>query len=85
MRMPAPLWLCLPLVWVGGCGTHSLFTCEPIKVHRCLGMSYNMTFFPNMMEHYDQDAAAGLMEVSCRGIQIFKYTLVLNLMATSGK
>ncbi|XP_028985757.1 frizzled-6-like [Betta splendens] len=66
MPMPRPLWLwlwlLLPLVWLGGCGAHSLFTCEPIRVHRCLGMSYNMTFFPNMMEHYDQDAAAGLME-----------------------
>ncbi|XP_006000469.1 frizzled-6 [Latimeria chalumnae] len=42
--------------------THSLFTCEPITVPRCLGMSYNMTFFPNMMGHYDQDAAAVKME-----------------------
>ncbi|XP_041104632.1 frizzled-6-like [Polyodon spathula] len=41
---------------------HSAFTCEPIKVHRCLGMHYNMTFFPNMMEHYDQDIAAKKME-----------------------
>lgn len=30
-----------------------------------MGMPYNMTFFPNMMEHYDQDIAASLMEVSC--------------------
>uniref|UniRef100_A0A3Q2P9U8 Frizzled-6 n=1 Tax=Fundulus heteroclitus TaxID=8078 RepID=A0A3Q2P9U8_FUNHE len=57
-----PGWLWLSLVWVGGCGSHSLFTCEPIKVHRCLGMPYNMTFFPNMMEHYDQEIAARKME-----------------------
>uniref|UniRef100_A0A8C5M5T7 Frizzled-6 n=1 Tax=Leptobrachium leishanense TaxID=445787 RepID=A0A8C5M5T7_9ANUR len=41
---------------------HSLFTCEPITVPRCTGMTYNMTFFPNMMEHYDQDIAAVKME-----------------------
>ncbi|KPP64721.1 hypothetical protein Z043_116900 [Scleropages formosus] len=41
---------------------HSFFTCEPIKVPRCLGMTYNMTFFPNIMEHYDQDIAASKME-----------------------
>ncbi|KAF3691563.1 Frizzled-6 [Channa argus] len=62
MLMPGPLWWYLPLLWVGSCTTHSLFTCEPIKVHRCWGMPYNMTFFPNMMEHYDQDIAASHME-----------------------
>lgn len=60
--MPEPLWLCLALICVGHCKAHSLFTCEPIKVHRCLGMPYNMTFFPNLMEHYDQDIAASKME-----------------------
>ncbi|XP_032413657.1 frizzled-6 [Xiphophorus hellerii] len=62
MLMPGPLWLWLSLAWVGSCGSHSLFTCEPIKVHRCLGMPYNMTFFPNMMDHYDQEIAASKME-----------------------
>lgn len=64
MLMPGPLWACLALMWVRSCSAHSLFTCEPIKVHRCLGMTYNMTFFPNMMDHYDQDIAATNMEVS---------------------
>lgn len=41
---------------------HSLFTCEPVSVPRCIGMSYNMTFFPNMMGHYDQAIAASSME-----------------------
>ncbi|KAG9478562.1 hypothetical protein GDO78_012288, partial [Eleutherodactylus coqui] len=41
---------------------HSLFTCEPIMVPRCMGMSYNMTFFPNLLEHYDQAIAATKME-----------------------
>ncbi|KAH1177220.1 frizzled-6 isoform X2 [Mauremys mutica] len=41
---------------------HSLFTCEPITVSRCTGMTYNMTFFPNMMGHYDQDTAAVQIE-----------------------
>ncbi|XP_058504210.1 frizzled-6 [Solea solea] len=62
MLMPGPLWVCLALIWVGNGHAHSLFTCEPIRVHRCLGMPYNMTFFPNMMEHYDQDIAASYME-----------------------
>lgn len=71
MLMPGPLWVCLVLMWVGSCSTHNQFTCELIKVHRCLGMSYNMTFFPNMMEHYDQDIAATYMEVS-----IYYFTFV---------
>lgn len=41
---------------------HSLFTCEPITVPRCTEMSYNMTFFPNLLEHYDQAIAAARME-----------------------
>lgn len=43
---------------------HSLFTCEPITISRCSGMPYNMTFFPNIMGHYDQDTAARKMDVS---------------------
>lgn len=43
---------------------HSLFTCEPITISRCSEMPYNMTFFPNIMGHYDQDMAALQMEVS---------------------
>nr|XP_061805342.1 frizzled-6-like [Nerophis lumbriciformis] len=54
--------MCMLALWAGSCSAHSLFTCEPIEVHRCMGLSYNMTFFPNMMEHYDQDVAASKME-----------------------
>ena len=54
----------LVLAGVGHSHGHSDFTCEPIKVPRCLNMPYNMTYFPNMMEHYDQDIAASKMEVS---------------------
>ncbi|KAF6728141.1 Frizzled-6 [Oryzias melastigma] len=60
--MLGPLWVVLALIWVRSCQAHSFFTCEPIKVHRCMGMPYNMTFFPNMMEHYDQEIAASKME-----------------------
>ncbi|XP_068093866.1 frizzled-6 [Hyperolius riggenbachi] len=57
-RMVILSTLVSPLV----CG-HSLFTCEPITVRRCMGMSYNMTFFPNsLLGHYDQERAAALME-----------------------
>lgn len=61
MGMCAMLWLCLFLPLVRG---HSLFTCEPITVPRCTKMAYNMTFFPNLMGHYDQSTAAVKMEVS---------------------
>ncbi|XP_026863750.2 frizzled-6 [Electrophorus electricus] len=44
------------------CLAHSLFTCEPVRVQWCQGMPYNMTFFPNMLEHYDQDIAANKMQ-----------------------
>lgn len=64
MLMPGPLWTCLALMWLGSSSAHSLFTCKPMKVHRCLGISYNMTFFPNMMDHFDQDIAATHMKVS---------------------
>uniref|UniRef100_A0A8C5KG12 Frizzled-6 n=1 Tax=Jaculus jaculus TaxID=51337 RepID=A0A8C5KG12_JACJA len=49
------LLLCIFLPLIRG---HSLFTCEPITVPRCMKMDYNMTFFPNLMGHYDQGAAA---------------------------
>ena len=79
MLMPGPLWVCLALIWVRTCAAHSLFTCEPIRVHRCLGVPYNMTFFPNMMEHYDQDIAASNMEVSSHYI-IYISVLIYSLM-----
>lgn len=59
MEMAPFLSLCLFLPLVRG---HSLFTCEPITVPRCMKMAYNMTFFPNLMGHYDQGAAAMEME-----------------------
>lgn len=49
------LWAYALLPFVQG---HSLFTCEPIIVPRCMKMTYNMTFFPNLMGHYDQNTAA---------------------------
>ncbi|XP_055402465.1 frizzled-6 isoform X3 [Bubalus kerabau] len=54
------LWTCIFLPLVRG---HSLFTCEPITVPRCMKMAYNMTFFPNLMGHYDQSIAAVEMEI----------------------
>ena len=51
-------------MWLESSSAYSLFTCEPLKVHRCHGMPYNMTFFPNMMDHFDQDIAATNMKVS---------------------
>uniref|UniRef100_W5MTD3 Frizzled-6 n=1 Tax=Lepisosteus oculatus TaxID=7918 RepID=W5MTD3_LEPOC len=54
--------ICLEVMGVTPSWGHSSFTCEPIKVHRCLGMPYNATLFPNLMDHYDQDIAARKME-----------------------
>lgn len=61
MEMLAFLWICVFPPIIRG---HSLFTCEPITVPRCMKMAYNMTFFPNLMRHYDQSTAAVKMEVS---------------------
>lgn len=61
MEMFTFLWTCIFLPLIRG---HSLFTCEPITVPRCMKMAYNMTFFPNLMGHYDQSIAAVEMEVS---------------------
>lgn len=61
MEMFIFLWTCVFLPLIRG---HSLFTCEPIIVPRCMKMAYNMTFFPNLMGHYDQSTAAVEMEVS---------------------
>lgn len=52
----------LLLVTARTCHGHSQFTCEPSRVQWCQGMPYNMTFFPNMLHHYDQDIAAQSMK-----------------------
>lgn len=44
-------------------GSHSMFTCEPITLRMCQGLSYNTTFMPNLLNHYDQQSAALAMEV----------------------
>lgn len=57
------LLLCLcVLLLLDSCVSHTLFTCEPVQVQWCLDMPYNTTFFPNMLEHYDQDIAAVRMK-----------------------
>ncbi|XP_051954368.1 frizzled-3-like isoform X3 [Xyrauchen texanus] len=43
-------------------GSHSMFTCEPITLRMCQGLSYNTTFMPNLLNHYDQQTAALAME-----------------------
>ncbi|XP_028837488.1 frizzled-6 [Denticeps clupeoides] len=64
--MSTPLRLlqaCLVALLTSDCSQgHSFFTCEPIKVHWCHSISYNMTFFPNMLGNYDQDIAALAMK-----------------------
>ncbi|KAK7133711.1 hypothetical protein R3I94_015540 [Phoxinus phoxinus] len=43
-------------------GSYSMFTCEPITLRMCQGLSYNTTFMPNLLNHYDQQTAALAME-----------------------
>ncbi|XP_056619863.1 frizzled-3a isoform X2 [Triplophysa dalaica] len=43
-------------------GSHSMFSCEPITLRMCQGLSYNTTFMPNLLNHYDQQSAALAME-----------------------
>ncbi|XP_065112143.2 frizzled-3a isoform X2 [Paramisgurnus dabryanus] len=43
-------------------GSHSMFTCEPITLRMCQGLTYNTTFMPNLLNHYDQQTAALAME-----------------------
>lgn len=45
-------------------GSHSMFTCEPITLRMCQGLTYNTTFMPNLLNHYDQQTAALAMEVN---------------------
>ncbi|XP_076873590.1 frizzled-3a [Brachyhypopomus gauderio] len=43
-------------------GSHSAFTCEPITLRMCFNLTYNTTFMPNLLNHYDQQTAALAME-----------------------
>ncbi|KAL8181825.1 UNVERIFIED_CONTAM: hypothetical protein K2H54_031102 [Gekko kuhli] len=61
---------------------NSFFTCEPITIPRCSGMAYNMTFFPNMMDHYDQDTADKHMTVSCSFLS-YKFYMFINILLCS--
>ncbi|XP_072236446.1 frizzled-3-like isoform X1 [Leuresthes tenuis] len=42
--------------------SHSEFSCEPIRLRMCQDLSYNTTFMPNLLNHYDQQTAALAME-----------------------
>lgn len=46
-------------------GSHSEFSCEPIRLRMCQDLPYNTTFMPNLLNHYDQQTAALAMEVGC--------------------
>lgn len=79
MEMFPFLWTCAFLPLIRG---HSLFTCEPVIVPRCMKMTYNMTFFPNLMGHYDQNTAAVEMEVSSSFTPVWKTILCSILEST---
>ncbi|XP_055720385.1 frizzled-3-like [Salvelinus fontinalis] len=59
------LWsLCSPCLSIHAeiAESHSTFTCEPIGLRMCQDLPYNTTFMPNLLNHYDQQAAALAME-----------------------
>ncbi|XP_034554833.1 frizzled-3a isoform X1 [Notolabrus celidotus] len=56
------LTVCVAIPMDAAAGSHSLFTCEPITLRMCQGLSYNSTFMPNVLNHYDQQTAALAME-----------------------
>ncbi|XP_030627708.1 frizzled-3a [Chanos chanos] len=62
------LWVLVSMLTAGmainmeATGSHSMFTCEPITLRMCQGLSYNTTFMPNLLNHYDQQTAALAME-----------------------
>lgn len=60
--MQVLLCFSIGLFMLDSCMSHTSFTCEPVHVQWCHGMPYNTTFFPNMLEHYDQDIAAVKMK-----------------------
>ncbi|XP_048840942.1 frizzled-3-like isoform X4 [Brienomyrus brachyistius] len=62
------LWVMLPLfgaavaIHMDVVESHSAFSCEPITLRMCQNLSYNTTFMPNLLNHYDQQTAALAME-----------------------
>ncbi|XP_058468891.1 frizzled-3a [Solea solea] len=56
------LTVCVAIPMDAVAGSHSMFTCEPITLRMCQGLSYNSTFMPNILNHYDQQTAALAME-----------------------
>ncbi|XP_071385069.1 frizzled-3-like [Centroberyx affinis] len=56
------LTACVAIPMDAAAGSHSMFTCEPITLRMCQGLSYNSTFMPNVLNHYDQQTAALAME-----------------------
>ena len=60
------LTACVAIPMDAAAGSHSLFTCEPITLRMCQGLTYNSTFMPNILNHYDQQTAALAMEVQYR-------------------
>lgn len=62
--LASALFACGSAILMDSVESHSTFTCEPIGLRMCQDLSYNTTFMPNLLNHYDQQTAALAMEVS---------------------
>ncbi|XP_026867747.1 frizzled-3b isoform X1 [Electrophorus electricus] len=62
LLLASSLFVCNSAILVDSAESHSTFTCEPIGLRMCQNLPYNITFMPNLLEHYDQQTAALAME-----------------------
>lgn len=65
-------------------GSHSEFSCEPIRLRMCQDLPYNTTFMPNLLNHYDQQTAALAMEVGCLHVS-FRQCMLCVCITEHGK
>lgn len=63
------------LSWLAGCGALQQPRCEEITIPMCRGIGYNLTSFPNALDHDTQEEAG--LEVGA--LPRLPLTLIVNL------